>query len=186
MASLVNLPDAACSRTRAPLPTPGSSPGSCAVGLPKRGRATIRRFAAPALLSILAACSAMPGQNMVRGQGDTAEVMMPPNEYIHPYAGKVTVMSLPHKAGFPLLSLSHHAAGQCAIWLPKVGDPGITQALYECLAVIEVANCNGATDINTPAVKARASFGERARYARTCSGRDWSQEFAAIGFEGRR
>lgn len=105
---------------------------------------------------------------------------MPPDDYIRPFQGKVTVMNLPHKAGSPLLSLSHHFTGQCAIWLPKIGDPGITEALYKCLAVIEVANCNGATDINTPAVKARTSFGEQAEYSRPCSQGHWDWAFNTV------
>jgi hypothetical protein len=133
----------------------------------------------PALLGLVAACGAAPGQ-ISGSNGRIGDVMMPPDEYIRPFTGKVTVMNLPHKAGAPVLSLSHHFGKQCAIWLPKVGDPEISRALYECLAVIEIANCNGATDINTPAVRARTPSSEQARYARLCSGRNWDWAFNAV------
>jgi hypothetical protein len=139
----------------------------------------IGRVAAVAALGLTAACSAAPRPvAMQPGQG--IEVLMPPDEYIHPFHGRTVVMNLPHKAGNPMLSLSSHANGTCAIWLPKVGDPGISEALYECLAVIEVANCNGATDINTPAVKARASVAEQARYGRPCSQGRWDWAYNAV------
>ena len=133
------------------------------------------------LLSMVAA--AMFGLLAVCGgaQAQPLEVYMPPNAFIHPFAGRVAVMTLPHKPGSPMLSLSSHStAGVCAVWLPKVGDPDITQALYECLAVIEVANCNGATDINTPAVKARTGFSEQVQYGRPCSGGNWDWAFNAV------
>lgn len=134
--------------------------------------------AAPALLGLVAACSSTPA---LFGRGDgIGDVMMPPDEYVRPFNGRVTVMNLPHKPGAAMLSLSHHSGDQCAIWLPKVGEPDITQALYECLAIIEVANCNGATDVNTPAVRARASAREQARYMRPCSGRSWGWAFNAV------
>jgi hypothetical protein len=140
----------------------------------------IRRLVAPALLGFLAICGSGPGIAIAAGMGEPIEVMMPPNELIHRFQGQVTVMNLPHKAGNPMLSLSSHANGRCAIWLPRVGEPGITQELYECLAVIEVANCNGAVDINTPAVKARSSSHDRAQYSRTCSRNNWSGAFNAV------
>jgi hypothetical protein len=127
---------------------------------------------AAAALGLLAICGGAKAQPL--------EVYMPPNAFIHPYAGRVAVMQLPHKAGSPMLSLSHHGNGVCAIWLPKMGDPDITQALYECLAVIEVANCNGATDINTPAVKARTGMTEQVQYGRPCSGGGWNWAFNAV------
>ena len=142
-----------------------------------------RGLVAPVLLGLLTACNSMADPAAASRPSAAAsplDVMMPPDEYIHPFQGKVTIMPLPHRAGVPLLSLSHHAAGQCAIWLPRVGDPGVTQALYECLAVIEVANCNGATDINMPAVKERMSFGDRVKYSRSCSGRSWDWAFDAV------
>lgn len=120
------------------------------------------------------------GPCLAGGMSDVPDVYMPPNQYIHPYHGKVVVMSLPHQAGSRLLSLSHHANGTCGIWLPKIGDPGITQALWECLAVVEVANCNGATDINTPAVRARASFGEQMAYRRPCSQGHWDWAYDEV------
>jgi hypothetical protein len=138
-----------------------------------------RRVALSALLGV-AVFGSMTGTAAAGGLGATIEVMMPPNEFIHRFAGKVAVMYLPHKAGNPMLSISHHANGQCAVWLPKVGDPEIDEKLYECLAVIEVANCNGATDINTPAVSARSSGAEQARYARTCSHFDWTGAFSNV------
>jgi len=158
----------------------GSSAAHFVCGHVRQTRSSLRHVAAPALLGLLAACSSAAGPAAIGGYGGNAEVMMPPDEYIRPFQGKVTVMSLPHEAGSPLLSLSHHAPGQCAIWLPHVGDPGITPALYQCLAVIEVANCNGATDINTPAVKARAAFGEQAKYSRLCSQGHWDWAFNTI------
>lgn len=114
------------------------------------------------------------------GPGPGPDVYMPPNQYIHPFAGRVVLMSLPHREGAPLLSLSHHANGTCSIWLPRIGDPGITEAVFECLAVVEVANCNGATDVNTPAVRARASFGEQMRYGRACSQGRWDWAYDAV------
>jgi hypothetical protein len=124
--------------------------------------------------------SALLGMTGVCFAGQGPDVSMPPNEYIHPYAGKVVLMSLPHPDGARVLSLSHHANGTCSIWLPRVGDPGITEAVYECLAVVEVANCNGATDVNTPAVRARSSFGEQMRYARACSRGPWDWAYDAV------
>lgn len=92
---------------------------------------------------------------------------LPPAAYLHEFVGKVTVMPLPHKAGNPMLSLSSHAVpGHCAVWLPNVGDPEITSRLRECLWKIELANCNGAVDVNTPAVRARLPARELARYSR--------------------
>lgn len=158
--------------------TAGARGGSAGGGGRSRGE-RIRRLAAPALLALVAACGAVPGQ-ISGSSGRIGDVMMPPDEYIRPFSGKVTVMTLPHGAGAPVLSLSHHFGNQCAIWLPKVGDPEISRALYQCLAVIEIANCNGATDINTPAVRARTPSSERARYARPCSGRNWSWAFDAV------
>jgi hypothetical protein len=143
----------------------------------KRTASQWRCVAAPALLAVLAACA---GPESGPTPGGRAEVLMPPDEFIHAYQGKVTVMPLPHKSGNPMLSLSSHAKGQCAVWLPRVGDPGITEALYECLAVIEIANCNGATDINTPAVRARSSFAEQARYGRPCSQGGWNWAFNLV------
>jgi hypothetical protein len=139
----------------------------------------IGRVAAVAALGLVAACSAAPGPVAMQ-PGQSAEVLMPPDEFIHPFHGQTVVMNLPHKAGNPMLSLSSHANGTCAIWLPKVGDPGISEALYQCLAVIEVANCNGATDINTPAVKARASHTEQTRYDRPCSQGHWDWAYNAV------
>lgn len=143
-------------------------------------KAGLRRIAVPALLGLAAVTGTTAGNAVAGGLGDTIEVMMPPNEYIHRFQGSVTVMYLPHRAGVQMMSISHHGNGQCLVWLPKVGDPEIDQKLYDCLAVIEIANCNGATDINTPAVRARASATERARFARTCSRGDWSGAFAAV------
>jgi hypothetical protein len=124
--------------------------------------------------------TALFGLTGVCSAGQVPDVYMPPNEYIHPYAGKVVLMSLPHQAGSPILSLSHHANGACGIWLPRIGDPGITEAVYECLAVIEVANCNGATDVNTPAVRARASYGQQMQYSRACSQGHWDWAYNAV------
>jgi hypothetical protein len=124
--------------------------------------------------------SALLGMTGVCFAGQAPDVYMPPNEYIHPYVGKVVLMSLPHRDGAPVLSLSHHASGTCSIWLPRIGDPGITEAVYECLAVVEVANCNGATDVNTPAVRARSSFSEQMRYARACSRGQWDWAYNAV------
>jgi hypothetical protein len=138
----------------------------------RRGFGRLFSTIAAAALGLLAVCGGAKAQSL--------EVYLPPNAFIHPYAGRVAVMALPHKAGAPMLSLSHHGDGVCAIWLPKIGDPDITQALYECLAVIEVANCNGATDINTPAVKARTGFSEQAQYGRPCSGGKWDWAFDAV------
>jgi hypothetical protein len=145
---------------------------------------TLRRIAVPALLGLATISGAMTGTAVAGGLGQTIEVMMPPNEYIHRFPGSVTVAYLPHQAGVAMLSLSHHANGQCMVWLPKIGDPEIDQKLYDCLAVVEVANCNGATDINTPAVRARSNGAEQARYARTCSHGDWSGAFNAVRESG--
>ena len=137
------------------------------------------RVAAALLASLLAACS--PGSYPIAAAGPGGiDVMMPPDEYIRPFQGKVTVMRLPHETGSPVLSLSHHFPGQCAVWLPSVGDSGISEALYKCLAVIEIANCNGAADINTPAVGAHASMRERVKYSRLCSQRDWDWAYNAV------
>jgi hypothetical protein len=133
-------------------------------------RKSVVSLAGPALLGMTGVCAA----------GQVPDVFMPPDEYIHPYVGKVVLMSLPHQQGVAVLSLSHHANGTCSIWLPRVGDPEITEAVYECLAVIEVANCNGATDVNTPAVRARASFGEQMRYSRACSQGRWDWAYSAV------
>lgn len=142
------------------------------VAAARRGFGRLLSMTAAAGLGLLAVCGGAKAQPI--------EVLMPPNAFIHPYAGRVAVMPLPHKAGAPMLSLSHHGNGVCAIWLPKIGEPDITQALYECLAVIEVANCNGATDVNTPAVKARTGFSEQTQYGRPCSGGNWNWAFSAV------
>jgi hypothetical protein len=144
-----------------------------------RVKAALRRFAILAFLGLAAVCDPTT-EAIAGGFGETLDVMMPPNEYIHRYQGKVAVLYLPHKAGNPMLSLSFHGNGQCVIWLPRVGDPEISQELYDCLAVIEVANCNGATDINMPAVRARSSAYEQARYGRTCAHGEWAGAFDAV------
>jgi hypothetical protein len=141
--------------------------------------AIARGLLAPVALGLLTTCSASLGPAVAGGLG-AADVMMPPDEYIRPFQGKVTVMSLPHEAGSPVLSLSHHFPGQCAVWLPSIGDPGINEALYRCLAVIEIANCNGATDVNTPAVKARVSLAEQVKYGRLCSQGHWDWAYNAV------
>ena len=143
-------------------------------------KTSIRRIAVSVLLGVAAMCGSMTGMATAGGLGETIEVKMPPNEFIHRFAGKVAVLYLPHKAGNPMLSISHHADRQCVVWLPKVGDPEIDQKLYECLAVIEVANCNGATDINTPAVSARSARSEQARFARSCSQFNWTGAFSNV------
>jgi hypothetical protein len=142
-----------------------------------RAAVVARRLLAPALLGLLAACNAAPAGS---GGAFGGDVTMPPDEYIRPFQGKVMVMKLPHQAGSPVLSLSHHFSGQCAVWLPSIGDAGITEALYKCLAVIEIANCNGATDINTPAVKARASLAEQIKYSRHCLHGSWDWAFNTV------
>lgn len=127
-----------------------------------------------------AVSGAASGPAAAAGFGGTIDLMMPPNQYIHRFPGSVTVLYLPHKAGNPMLSLSSHGGGRCVIWLPRVGDPEISQNLYDCLAVIEVANCNGAVDVNTPAVRARTSGDEQAQYARTCAQSNWTGAFDAV------
>lgn len=93
---------------------------------------------------------------------------MPPDEFLHPFAGTVTVMTLKRRLGFPVLALSHHSDGQCVIWLPAPDDPEISLSLRACLREIEIANCNGAQDGNNPAVWAQMRTTEQARYGRVC------------------
>lgn len=82
--------------------------------------------------------------------------------------------------GWAVLSLLHHAGGVCVIWLPRPGDPEITGTLYECLVVIEVANCNGAIDVNTPAVKTRMPRSEQSSSARRCWHGSWEGAYRAV------
>ena len=136
----------------------------------RREFARLLSMVAAAMFGLLAVCGGAQAQPL--------EVYMPPNAFIHPFAGRVAVMTLPHKPGSPMLSLSSHStAGVCAVWLPKVGDPDITQALYECLAVIEVANCNGADRVlRAGAVRPallRRELGLGVQRRAQCGSRQW-------------
>lgn len=105
----------------------------------------MRLFAAIAVLT-LGACDSTP------------LAWLPPDEFIHPFAGALVVHDMPYRGG-SLIAKSRWrvGSGRCDVYLPL--EPDLRRVSY----VIEVANCNSAIDVNGGVAM---SFAERLAYSR--------------------
>jgi len=50
--------------------------------------------------------------------------------------------------------------------------------MYECLYLVELANCNGAVDINAKVQRSVVPTG----YERTCASDDWSSLYNSLAY----
>jgi len=95
-----------------------------------------------------------------------APIHISPDQYLHKFSGAVTVDELRPWPG--VLSVAQISPGRCRISItPKTL---VGEKVYECLYLVELANCNGAFDVNADARRRVVPAG----YERTCTSSDWS------------
>jgi hypothetical protein len=95
-----------------------------------------------------------------------APIHISPNQFLHKFPGAVRIEELRPWPG--VLSVAEISPGLCRISItPKAV---IGEKMYECLYLVELANCNGAFDVNADARRRSIPTG----YERTCSTADWS------------
>ncbi len=95
-----------------------------------------------------------------------APIHISPNQYLHKFSGRVTVEELRPWPG--VLSIAQMSPGLCRISITPISVVGVK--VYECLYLVELANCNGAVDVNADARRRVIPAG----YERTCDSADWS------------
>jgi hypothetical protein len=93
-------------------------------------------------------------------------IYISPDQFLHKFSGTVAVEELRPWPG--VLSVAEIFPGLCRISItPKAV---IGEKMYECLYLVELANCNGAVDVNADARRRAVPTG----YERTCTSGDWS------------
>jgi hypothetical protein len=93
-------------------------------------------------------------------------VYISPDQFLHKFSGTVAIEELRPWPG--VLSVAEISPGLCRISItPKAV---IGEKVYECLYLVELANCNGAFDVNADARRRSIPTG----YERTCESSDWS------------
>jgi hypothetical protein len=99
-------------------------------------------------------------------------VHISPDQFLHKFAGTVTVEELRPWPG--VLSVAEISPGRCRISItPKTL---VGEKVYECLYLVELANCNGAFDVNADVRRRSIPTG----YERTCSSADWSRVYSSL------
>lgn len=101
-----------------------------------------------------------------------APIHISPNQFLHKFAGTVTVEELRPWPG--VLSIAEVSPGRCRISITPKSIIG--EKMYECLYLVELANCNGAFDVNADAHRKIVPAG----YERTCKSDDWSQVYDSL------
>ena len=95
-----------------------------------------------------------------------------PDQFLHKFPGRVTVEELRPWPG--VLSVAQISPGLCRISItPKTV---VGEKVYECLYLVELANCNGAFDVNADARRRAIPTG----YERTCQSGDWSPTYNSL------
>src|SRR5579859_306059 len=89
-----------------------------------------------------------------------------PDQYLHKFVGRVTVEELRPWPG--VLSVAQISPGLCRISIMPKSEVG--EKIYECLYLVELANCNGAFDVNADPHRIVVPTG----YERTCDSANWS------------
>jgi hypothetical protein len=89
-----------------------------------------------------------------------------PDQFLHKFPGRVTVEELRPWPG--VLSVAQISPGLCRISITPITIVG--EKVYECLYLVELANCNGAVDVSADARRRVIPTG----YERTCESADWS------------
>ena len=96
-------------------------------------------------------------------------IYISPDQFLHKFSGVVTVEELRPWPG--VLSVAQISPGLCQISItPKTV---VGEKVYECLYLVELANCNGAYDVNANARRSVIPAG----YGRTCQSGDWSSVY---------
>ena len=93
-------------------------------------------------------------------------IHLSPDRFLHKFLGRVTVDALRPWPG--VLSVAQISPGLCRISITPISVIGVK--VYECLYLVELANCNGAVDVNADARRRVIPTG----YERTCESTDWS------------
>lgn len=93
-------------------------------------------------------------------------IQISPDSFLHKFPGRVTVDDLRPWPG--VLSVAQISPGLCRISITPKTIVGEKE--YECLYLVELANCNGAFDVNADARRRVVPAG----YERTCESTDWS------------
>jgi len=99
-------------------------------------------------------------------------IHMSPDQYLHRFPGRVTVDELRPWPG--VLSVAQMSPGLCRISITPISEVGVK--VYECLYLVELANCNGAVDVNADARRRVIPAG----YERTCESADWSSLYRRL------
>lgn len=99
----------------------------------------------------------------------TPEIYISPNRFLHRFSGMLTVEDLRPWPG--VLSVAQISPGSCRISITPKTIVGEKE--YECLYLVELANCNGAYDVNADARRRSIPTG----YERTCESTDWSSTY---------
>lgn len=119
-------------------------------------------------------CIAMAGALVLFACSDRlAEIAyMPPDAFLHPFAGTVMVTAQDPRSIHLSQAETKPTLGLCWIRLP-VSE---SRKMRECLFLIEMGGCNGATDVNADPQRKVIPAG----YERTCAARDWSPEYQRL------